>query len=132
MPTQTALPRGLVTACVNPATLDLPDAPAGPRLLSRSFFPLSPTFREGLRGADGVKTPFLMLRHFYAAECTEGSSGFRYLAVTGRPPEGDARESPVDWSGAFVSGLTGLHMLDFQLAQGDLIELVRRRATAAQ
>jgi len=118
--------RGNITACVNPATLDT--GAKGLASLSRSYFPLSKTFRSELRDADDATTPFLLVRDFYRAECAEGTSGFHYLAVTAQPRDGDRRRSPVDWAARNVRGITGLHVLDFQLAQGDLVEIVRRRA----
>ncbi len=120
---------GNESACVNPATLDVPGGGSGgPRALARSFFPLTKSYRGAVQGAEGASTPFLMVRNFYAAECTEGSSHFRYLAVAPHPEPGDVRASPISWGSGALSGTTGLHVLDFQLAQGDLVDLVKRRA----
>ena len=72
-------------------------------------------------------TPFVVVPDFYTAQCVDGRDGFRYLAVDEARTPGDTRPSPVsfDWYGWKTR--LGLHVLDFQLAQEDLIRAVRRR-----
>ena len=43
----------------------------------------------------------------------------------------DARVSPIDLSSFWLRGRMGLHLLDLQFAQGDLIDMVARRAAIA-
>jgi len=117
---------GRETVCVNPATLDTP----GRRRFSRAFLPLTGGLRGLLKGVDGVTTPFVMLRDFYEGQCVQGKGGFRYLAVSAPPQEGDTRVSPFDLSSRWLKGPLGMHVLDFQLEQGDLVDLVARRAAA--
>ena len=118
--------RGHESVCVNPAEL----AGGAPRAFSRTFLPVSGAFRTWMKGVEDTTTPFVMLRNFYSGSCVEGPDGFRYLAVSAAPAPGDARVSPVDFTNRFLTGELGLHVLDFQFAQGDLIELVAQRAAA--
>jgi hypothetical protein len=108
--------------CVDPLALD-PDGDAlGDAVLVTS---------DGLLGAptagfDDVTTPFVSLPDAVRTSCAE-EGGFRYLAIEvagddPRPLEGlvEQRLGPT-W---------GLHLLDANLVQDDLIELVQRQAGA--
>jgi hypothetical protein len=77
-----------------------------------------------------VNTPFLVMRDFYAGECVDGPNGYRYLAISAAPKAGDQRLSPVDLQATRLNTLLGLHILDLQFPQGDLIDLVARKAAA--
>jgi len=127
LPADKASP-GHVTACVNPA--DVTGNSRHP--LSRTLLPLSPAMRdtigEALGGMDDVQTPLLMLRDFYSAQCVEGSDGYRYLAVWPSAEAGDARTKPFALKAWRFGTAFGLHVLDYQLPQGDLIDLVKERA----
>lgn len=118
-------PAGRETMCVDPASLDS----GAPRPFARSCLPVGDRFASRLRGVEGVVTPFAMLRSFYEGRCVTRDDGFRYLAVDARPPPGDARVNPIDFTNRWLRTKLGLHILDFQLAQGDLIDLVARRAS---
>ncbi|MDB4944816.1 MAG: hypothetical protein JWP97_4350 [Labilithrix sp.] len=111
--------------CVNPATLDVPDAaPDATGLLAGASFPREGNYGARLRGIDGVTTPFVEWRSFYRARCVRSTNGMAWLEVTApaSPP------GPVDLHDPrFRLAQLGLHVLDMQLAQGDLVELVRRR-----
>jgi hypothetical protein len=115
-------------ACVNPASL----GGTGAHRFSRSLFPITAQTRPFLRGIEGILTPFLMLRNFYSGECTEGPDGYRYLGVAAAPEAGDARSSALDLTSDKFNGVLGLHVVDFQFAMGDLIDLVARRAGHAR
>lgn len=121
-------PPGRESVCVNPAAL----AHGGRERLSRSFFPVPHRGAMTLlvRGVDDVTSPFVLLRDFYAARCVSGDNGYRYLAVAETPVPGDERESPMDTSFFLFRTDMGLHLLDYQLAQGDLVDLVAERAAA--
>jgi hypothetical protein len=110
---------GAAFACVNPAAPGSDDR----RPFSRTYFP---TGRGGLSGLEGVTTPFVLLRDFYAGRCTATAEGFRYLAVEAAPAPGDLRKSPVDLDGWRASTSMGLHVLDMSFPQGDLVDLVAR------
>ncbi len=123
-----ASPPGRETACVNPATLDVPDAEWGaPGSLSRAIFPVRGVFGVPLRGTASVRTPFVELDSRYTARCVDGTHGYRYLEVGAV----DA-EAPIDLHDRrFRTLRLGLHVLDMQLAQGDLVRLVERRVGRA-
>jgi len=118
-----APPKGMREACVNPAA----PGDEGPHLLSGAVYPTRSRFRDGMPGSAIASTPFVAVPDFYTAQCVDGRDGFRYLAVDEARTPGDARPSPVsfDWYGWKTR--LGLHVLDFQLAQEDLIRAVRRR-----
>lgn len=111
-------------ACVNPAAI----GKTGVHRFSRSLFPLTKDSRSWLHGIEGVETPFVMLRGFYTGECTDGPDGYRYLSVATAPGAGDQRQSAVDLSEDRFNGTLGLHVVDFQFAMGDLVDLVAIRA----
>lgn len=111
-------------ACVNPAAV----GGSGLHRFSRSFFPLTKDSQPWLHGIDGVKTPFLLLRDFYTGECVAGSDGYNYLSVAAAPLTGDQRTSAVDLTEDRFNGTLGLHVVDYQFAMGDLIDLVESRA----
>ena len=85
---------------------------------------------SSLRGVDDVTSPFVLLRDFYSARCVAGRDGYRYLAVSETRRPGDQRRSPLDLSSSLFRTDLGLHLLDYQLAQGDLVDLVAERAAA--
>jgi hypothetical protein len=116
---------GHESICVNPA--ELARGKAAP--FSRAFLGAQSRFFP-TRGTDGVKTPFVMLRDLYTGRCESGPGGFRYLAVAVTPGPGDVRVSPIDLDNHWLHGELGLHLLDMQLTQGDLVDLVARRAGA--
>jgi Protein of unknown function (DUF3089) len=109
-------PPGRESMCVNPAELA-----HGTSRFTRAFFP---------RSADGIRTPFVLVRDFYEARCKDGPGGLRYLAVSVARPTGDTRVSPVDMGFFLFHGEYGYHVLDMQFAQGDLVDLVAERAAA--
>jgi hypothetical protein len=106
---------GYDTVCVDPASLDAPGT-----LLSRAVFPVVDVWNGETRtpGLEGVTTPFAARSNFYAAGCTRGDRGYAYLGV-------DFHER------RFQRGKLGLHILDMQLPQGDLVALVKRRLYSA-
>lgn len=111
-------------ACVNPAAV----GEAGVHRFSRSLFPLTKDSRPWLHGIEGVETPFVMLRGFYTGECKAGPDGYNYLSVATAPGTGDQRQSAVDLTEDRFNGTLGLHVVDFQFAMGDLVDLVAQRA----
>lgn len=113
-------------ACVDPVALD---GQAGSPF-SRAFIPVSGDASLVMRGVDGVTTPFVMLRDFYRGACVKGPGGVSYLAVSAVPGPNDVRVSPVNMTSRLFRGKLGLHLFDFQFAQGDLVDLVARRAAA--
>jgi hypothetical protein len=114
---------GFETVCVNPAALD-----GGPtdRRFSRAYFPGEGPFKKM------AHTPFVLMRDFYAGRCINGTSGFRFLGVAAEPLPGDVRKNPLDFDSFWLTSAMGLHILDMQFAQGDLIDLVARKAAFAE
>lgn len=121
-PDRWAPPPGKETVCVEPS-------PSASHRLSRAYFTVWPELRRFMRGVDGVTTPFVLLRDFYSARCVRaGEQGFAWLEAAAEPAPGDKRVSPVDLRDRrFRIGNLGLHVLDLQLAQGDLVDMVARR-----
>lgn len=111
-------------ACVSPADV----AGNARRPLSRTFIPISERLETYLGGLAGEKTPMLLVRDFYSAQCVDGQDGYRYLAVWPSEAAGDARPARLRLDGWRFGTRMGLHVLDFQLPQGDLVDLVARRA----
>ncbi len=120
-------PPGRRSACVNPADV----ANGTRRWLSGALFPTHSAFVEATPGAAVVTTPYIVLPDFYAARCADGVNRFRYLAVAEAPAPGDTRKAPIDLDALVWKTKLGLHILDMQLAQGDLIALVARKAEVA-
>jgi hypothetical protein len=120
-----ALPAGMVSACVNPATL----AGNGSRFQG-SFFPKD-AYLAGLSVPEDVSAPYVLYRDFYAGECVSNQNGFRYLAVSTEPQPDDQRENhlplealsaPVTTNGTVHE--LGLHILDYYFPLQDLVTLV--------
>lgn len=114
---------GRETACVDPGSIDGARAGAEHRL-SGATFPVGGELGPFLRGVSDVTTPFVVYRDLYEARCVHGERGYTYLEVM------DVRgDGPVDLRGRRLRiGRLGLHVLDLQLAQGDLVAMIARRA----
>ncbi len=96
-------------ACVDPAT--------------------GPTLRESVFPSNGrAATPYVSVRDFYRAHCSARADGRDRLEIAEARVPGDRRPSIVDL-GKSLGGL-GMHIYDVQLAQGDLIELIRIKLAA--
>jgi Protein of unknown function (DUF3089) len=117
-----APPAGSESVCVNPGSVDRNER----RPLSRAYFPTVGRSGEALLGTEGVTTPFVLFRDLYAAQCLDGPEGSRYLGISAPP----GAPGPIDLTAARLNTALGLHVLDLQLPQGDLIDLVKRRAAA--
>lgn len=111
-------------ACVNPAD------PAGNTRapLSRTLIPVSERLRSFLGDLGEVQTPMLLVRGYYSAQCVDGVDGDRHLAVWPSAAPGDVRSEKLALDSWRFGTRMGLHVLDFQLPQGDLVDMVARRA----
>jgi hypothetical protein len=112
-------------ACVNPADI----AGNTRKPLSRTFLPITERLQSFLGDLAAETTPMLLVRDYYSAQCLEGQDGHRYLAVW-PPGAPDGRPEKLRLEGLRFNTRMGLHVLDFQLPQGDLVDLVGRRAAA--
>jgi hypothetical protein len=115
-----------VVACTNPANLTA-DTRAR---LSRTYYPLGERLKKYIHGVQDVTTPYVLYRDYYEASCVEGAAGYQYLAVAPAPLPDDKRQNPVDLNMAALNGRLGTHILDMQFTQGDLIDLIARKAQA--
>lgn len=108
--------------CVDPLALTGDDDPLGDAVVVTSGGLLgAPT-----SGLEDVTTPFATVVDAVRTRCAE-ADGYRYLAI--ERPADDPR--PLDALVEQRLGPTwGLHLLDANLVQGDLIELVERQARA--
>jgi hypothetical protein len=113
-----APPPGQQTICVDPV------ARGGSRAFSGAVLP------SHAYGFDlpGVTTPYAIVRNAYRGHCEVRSDGFAYLAVS---PVPDAPVHPLDLEDRRFRGRLGLHVLDFQLPQLDLLAQVRARLAAS-
>jgi hypothetical protein len=111
------------TLCVNPA--DLEHNALTP--LAGAYIPLHDRNRRFIKGVDGVETPWVVFRNFYAGQCVKSEGGFRYLAISRVEAKGDVRPNPMDFARMLFKSVLGLHILDYQLPQGDLLNQVARR-----
>jgi hypothetical protein len=116
-----------VAACTNPASLE-----GGPGPL-RPYFPRENQSILGgepqaVQWATGltVETPFVSVPGLVTAECL-AHDGFSYLAIT---VEADPDSPRVDEIGGDLTPEWGLHLVDVNLAMGDLVAIVGRQAEA--
>lgn len=102
--------------CTNPSTLD---ADAGPL---DSYFPTRKAL--GTAGAE-VGTPFVRYEGLYTGTCV--SDARDWLSVTNTAQPGDARPADV---GGRISPVWGLHLVDMNLAMGNLVDLAGQQIAA--
>ncbi|HEX2762620.1 MAG TPA: DUF3089 domain-containing protein [Allosphingosinicella sp.] len=122
---------GMTAGCTNPAALG-----GGKAKLDSYWFTLSPA-QPGAEpvtwSSQGVPpTPFLRTEGLVTAECRHsGQAG--YLAVTESADPNDARTDRIPGDVYLMGKLNpgwGLHLVDMNVAQGDLIRLVAAQAKA--
>jgi len=106
---------------VNPAGVDT----GGPVPLSGSLFRMNDPI---VAKVPGVTTRSLLVEDAYAARCTDGPDGFRYLAIS-RWNAGAVH--PLDLGRRIFHGRLGLHLYDYALPEMDLISLVRDKIAAS-
>ena len=100
--------------------MDLGHSQSGARL--HATYPRGPH----LGGASGVTAPFVTYPDLYMARCVERPCGGR-LEIMESASAG--RTSPIDLSRRmWCREKMGMHLLDMQVAQGDLVDMVRRRS----
>jgi len=117
---------GMDTACTNPASLG-----GGPGVFSKAYFPLfayQPIYRTLIPEND-FGTPFSLYENFYAGECVADDTGHSYLKVSAMPAAGDQRVDLVPYdSPVFAPSFLGTHVMDYNFALGDMLEIVATQA----
>ena len=124
---------GLTAGCTNPAALAGGKAIADAYLSSGGAI-ASTAAAPGPWTSDGapVTTPFVKAPGLLSTECVS-AGGFTYLAVTTNADASDPRTDSI--VGDVTVGPTilkdwGLHLIDMNLAMGDLVTLADRQAKA--
>ncbi|MFL9841619.1 DUF3089 domain-containing protein [Sphingomonas sp. ST-64] len=127
---RTAAP-GMQVACTNPAALGGGSATLDAYLPTGSLLGTAPPV-EWSKGGAAVTTPFVKLPGMVTGACVE-KGGASYFEVTLKPDPADARTD--DIPGDVMVGPQrlddwGLHLIDMNLALGDLVELAATQAAA--
>jgi hypothetical protein len=122
-PGRSAPAPGDESLCTNPADLEHNSN----RPFAATYIPMTERARWTLKGIEGIETPFLLLKDFYAGQCVATDTGFRYLTISLAARPGDVRVNPVEFARMPLAKSLGLHVVDYQLPQGDLLDLVAKR-----
>ncbi|HEY1561654.1 MAG TPA: DUF3089 domain-containing protein [Caulobacteraceae bacterium] len=124
---------GFVAACVNPASLSGGEGElhsymaSGTSMIAPGQQP-PPDWSKGVT----ITTPFVSLPGMLWAKC-ESSDGFNYLGIAIRPDETGGRTRDINGDvvfGGHVMPDWGLHLIDANLAMGNLVSLVRDEGRA--
>jgi hypothetical protein len=118
---------GMNVACTNPAAL------AGSRAVLDSYFltrndPARPYAGKPI----SIDTPFVTLPGLVSGECVHDAHG-TYLAITLNGQPTDARRNDIDGDLVVFGRVRpewGLHLVDMNLPQGDLVKLVQSQSAA--
>ena len=121
---------GFHAACTNPAAL------AGGAGVLHPYFPTdgkalpilpmpAPVWIDPSRGVD-ITTPFVTLPDFVESQCAE-TNGFSYLALT---VHGNPADPRLDDIGGDLTPEWGMHLVDVNVAMGDLLTIARTQARA--
>jgi hypothetical protein len=116
---------GLEAACTNPANLAGGSGTLHPYLpTDGKTLPISPVLNPDW-GAP-ISTPFVALPDFLSAQCAE-HNGFHYLEIT---VHGDASDPRIDDIGGDITPQWGMHLVDANVAMGDLVTITKSQAKA--
>jgi len=123
---------GMRLVCVNPAALAGGEAPLDPYLETRHTLgqPPLPEQPPWLAGGAQVETPYVRVPGLLRGECRSDEHG-DYLALTIRPDPADPRARDILGevrAGGKVLPEWGFHVIDMELAMGDLVRLVEAQA----
>jgi hypothetical protein len=122
-------PEGMDTACTNPAALG-----GGKGLFKAAYLPLmvnNPAFDVNPVPNPAITTPFALYRGFYSGECVKDDRNRSYLEISVTPGPGDLRMNVVPFDHVlFTPSFLGTHVVDYNFAVGDLIDLVEEKAAA--
>jgi hypothetical protein len=126
-----SLQPGWEAACTNPASLAggagtlHPNLPTNGQSLPIFALPPPPPWVDPSLGVE-ITTPFVTLPGFLDAECAE-HNGFSYLEIT---VHGDPSDPRIDDIGGDLTPEWGLHLVDANIAMGDLVAIANRQAHA--
>jgi hypothetical protein len=108
-------------ACTNPAALDGGPAPLTPYFTAEGVQP----FAES-GGAPEITTPWVTYPDFLTGECVrEGDVDWLEVTIAADPADPRADDIPGDLTPEW-----GLHLVDANVAMGDLVELVQTQVDA--
>ncbi|RYY43334.1 MAG: DUF3089 domain-containing protein, partial [Sphingomonadales bacterium] len=123
---------GSEAACTNPAALGGGSAATQNYLVTAGSLLGSGDAPRWTSDGKPVTTPFVRVPGLLSAECVR-QSGFNYLAVTTHADVADPRIDDVGGDvkiGPAILAGWGLHLIDMNIAQGDLIALAETQAKA--
>lgn len=123
----TAGPDGQRPLCINPGELSGDDGVLDARLAKAGFFGLdNASFVEGA----SIETPYAAMPGMLSAECVE-ADGHTYLAIEVAGDPADPRADDIIGDvvvGGEVLADWGLHLIDMNVAMGNLIDIVKAQA----
>ncbi len=121
---------GMHAACVNPAALSGGKGQSTPYLWNR---PLTGSAEpQAWAGAVKVDAPFVTAPGLLTTECVR-SGEFSYLKVTTNAEPADARTDAIAGDVVIAGKIDanwGLHLIDMNVAMGDLVDIVAQQAKA--
>jgi hypothetical protein len=119
-------------ACTNPASLVGGAAATRPYFVTRGMGERATPFGPWSKDGTAVTTPFVITPGLITARCVADEKG-SYLAISATPAPGDVRSGQIGGEvkyGSMVLKDWGLHLIDMNLAMGDLVALVGQQAKA--
>lgn len=122
---------GDMVACVNPANLASGTTETPSRAAIFATTATDPLINPPLALTPLPPTPFVIYRDYYALACASNANLHDYLESRARPATGDMRVDPIRYGDfIFSPSLLGMHVLDVELALGDLMNVVATKAAA--
>ena len=123
---------GMMAACVNPAALKGGSAKMHAYLSNSTAAATMPAPRQWVTPAQPIETPFVSAPGLLSGECVD-RDGFSYLQITvnanPQDPRADDIAGDVVREGKVATDW-GLHLIDANVAMGDLVRLVSKQAKA--
>lgn len=121
-----------MVACTNPAALGGGKGELQAYLSADGAGASSMPMGEWVTGGAPVATPFVSVPGLLSAECV-ASGGASYLAITINGVPADPRTDDIVadvYTNGVVQANWGLHLVDINLAQGNLVQIVAAKAQA--
>jgi len=124
--------QGMRAACVNPAELDGSGGALKAMLPAAKVIDSMAAPGPWTTSNDQIETPFVMLPGMLSAKCVS-QGGLSYLAVTITADPADQRTDAIVGDvivDAEVQPAWGLHLIDMNLAMGNLVDIAGRQSAA--